>query len=87
MCIRGRDGEDDNSAVGAAGDDGVGPTRELELTYERSVALEECQARSVGYVSLARHWQRWAYPVLADQIRTVVSNPPEAIRSPSNATV
>ena len=38
----GGDAEDDDSAVGAACDDCVGATRELQLTDESRVALKKC---------------------------------------------
>ena len=81
--------EGDDAPVGAAcGEQGWG---ELQLAHERGVALEEGGALSVIFgswvsVCVEGEGKRETYPVSASQMRTQVSSPPDATRTPSNAT-
>ena len=86
----GVEGEGDDAPVGAAcGEQGCG---ELQLAHERGVALEEGSAVSVFLKGAGLAWvegdkeRRETHPVSASQMRTQVSSPPDATRTPSNAT-
>lgn len=80
--------EDDDTTIRASCyEDRVG---QLQLANQRGMALEQSKAVSVcrwNYTSVKpTDIHRQAYPVRADQMRTVESNEPVTTRCPSKAT-